>query len=155
MSAVAVIFTYLEKLAKSMGGPQSFKSQLLSILACHGHTSQHLRILVSTSIKALSVVAYFFPTMSFSIPHRTTSQHTTAAFCELEPRHACHVYTYELYLHRASIYRAPIYTTAVHRGPIYSASVHRGPIYGASIYRGPVHRGPIYKGPLYIGVLYI
>ena len=45
-----------------MGGPPFFenKSQLFSILACHGHTSQRLSILFSDNVTPLSVWTSIF-----------------------------------------------------------------------------------------------
>ena len=65
----SVFFTWPQKYTKSMGGPQFFqnKYQLFSILACHGHTAQRLGQLFSENVTPLSVRAYFFPKMSFSV----------------------------------------------------------------------------------------
>jgi len=55
-----------------MGGPPFFqnKSQLFSILACHGHTSQRLGLLFFENVTPLNVRAYFFLKMSFSVTPR-------------------------------------------------------------------------------------
>ena len=55
-----------------MGCPPFFqnKSQLFSILACHGHTSQRLGLLFSENVTPLNVWAYFFSKMSFSVTPR-------------------------------------------------------------------------------------
>ena len=55
-----------------MGVPPFFqnKSQLFSILACHGHTSQHLNPLFFENVTPLNVRAYFFLEMSFSVTPR-------------------------------------------------------------------------------------
>ena len=53
-------------------------SQLFSILACHGHTSQPFGLLCSTNVTTIGVLTYFCSNMSFSIPHHTTPHHITA-----------------------------------------------------------------------------
>ena len=55
-----------------MGGPPFFqhKSQLFSILAYHGHTSQRLGLLFFENVTPINVRAYFFLKMLFSVTPR-------------------------------------------------------------------------------------
>ena len=76
-----------------MGGPPFFqnKSQLFSILACHGHTSQRLSILFSENVTPLSVWTNFVSDLDGK---RTSNASQTHQFCELEPgQHDTYIYS--------------------------------------------------------------
>ena len=129
------MFTCPQKWLKSMGGPPFFqnKSQLFSIGACHGHTSQRLSILFSENVTPLSVWTNFVsdldqqcPPVSVLVCYCHTSE-CLDQFCELEPGQ-----------HDTYIYRV-----LNHSNPIY-----RGPIHRSSIYRALYNRSPIYRGPI-------
>ena len=75
-----------------MGGPRFFqnKSQLFSILAFHGHTSQRLNILFSENVTPLSVWTNFVSDLDGK---RTSNASQTHQFCELEPgQHDTYIY---------------------------------------------------------------
>ena len=76
-----------------MGDLSSFtdKSELFSILACHGYTSQRLSILFSENVTPLSVWTNFVSDLDGK---RTSNASQTHQFCELEPGQHIYPYTY-------------------------------------------------------------